>query len=125
MGSQARRLARGDWRVLLGFCSFGRGKFAPMRRIPDWSALDATSRRRRREAARPLATALDPILNAFAQIDAIHPAISPGPLGGLPYAAKDLFQTSSHRRAAGSPKRSISALSEPVISSNASMQPAP
>ena len=32
------------------------------------SALDATARRRRRRAARPLATALDPVLNAFAQI---------------------------------------------------------
>jgi aspartyl-tRNA(Asn)/glutamyl-tRNA(Gln) amidotransferase subunit A len=75
-----------------------------MRRIPDWSALDATSRRRRREAARPLATALDPILNAFAQIDAIHPPISHGPLSGLPYAAKDLFQTSSHRAGGGFPE---------------------
>ena len=67
-----------------------------MRRIPDWSALDATARRRRREIARPLATALDPFLNAFAQIDTSSRSLTPaGRLGGVPYAAKDLFQTSS------------------------------
>jgi aspartyl-tRNA(Asn)/glutamyl-tRNA(Gln) amidotransferase subunit A len=75
-----------------------------MRRIPDWSALDATARRRRRETARPLATALDPVLNAFAQIDAIRSPISAGPLGGVPYAAKDLFQTSFHRPGGGFPE---------------------
>src|SRR5262245_57928754 len=73
-----------------------------MRRIPDWSALDATARRRRQEAARPLATALDPVLNAFAQIDTAPRPLTPaGPLGGLPYAAKDLFQTSSRQPRGG------------------------
>jgi Asp-tRNA(Asn)/Glu-tRNA(Gln) amidotransferase A subunit family amidase len=73
-----------------------------MHRIPDWNVLDATARRRRQEAARPLATALDPALNAFAQIDTTHsPPTSAGPLGGLPYAAKDLFQTPSHRPGGG------------------------
>src|SRR3954466_11906673 len=76
-----------------------------MRRIPDWSALDATARRRRREAARPLATALDPVLNAFAQIDTSSRSLTPaGRLGGVPYAAKDLFQTSSHRPGGGFPE---------------------
>jgi aspartyl-tRNA(Asn)/glutamyl-tRNA(Gln) amidotransferase subunit A len=73
-----------------------------MRRIPDWSALDATARRRRREAARPLATALDLVVNAFARIDtSSRPLTFAGPLGGLPYAAKDLFQTSSRRPGGG------------------------
>jgi aspartyl-tRNA(Asn)/glutamyl-tRNA(Gln) amidotransferase subunit A len=76
-----------------------------MRRIPDWSALDATARRRRREIARPLATALDPVLNAFAQIDtSSRPLTSAGRLGGVPYAAKDLFQTSSRRPGGGFPE---------------------
>jgi len=76
-----------------------------MRRIPDWSALDATARRRRRETARALATALDPVLNAFAQIDTSSRPLTPaGRLGGVPYAAKDLFQTSSHRPGGGFPE---------------------
>jgi aspartyl-tRNA(Asn)/glutamyl-tRNA(Gln) amidotransferase subunit A len=76
-----------------------------MRRIPDWSALDATVRRRRRETARPLATALDPVLNAFAQIDTSSRPLTPaGQLGSVPFAAKDLFQTSSHRPGGGFPE---------------------
>jgi aspartyl-tRNA(Asn)/glutamyl-tRNA(Gln) amidotransferase subunit A len=76
-----------------------------MRRIPDWSALDAAARRRRRETARPLATTLDPVLNAFAQIDASSGPLTPaGRLGGVPYAAKDLFQTSSQRPGGGFPE---------------------
>jgi len=76
-----------------------------MRRIPDWSALDATARRRRRETARPLATALDPVLNAFARIDTSSRSLTPaGRLGGVPYAAKDLFQTSSQRPGGGFPE---------------------
>src|SRR3954447_16725930 len=76
-----------------------------MRRIPDWSALGATARRRRREAARPLATALDPVLNAFAQIDTSSRPLTPaGRLGGVPYAAKVLFQTAPGRRGGGFPE---------------------
>jgi aspartyl-tRNA(Asn)/glutamyl-tRNA(Gln) amidotransferase subunit A len=76
-----------------------------MRRIPDWSALDATVRRRRRETARPLATALDPVLNAFAQIDTSSRPLTPaGQLGSVPFAAKDLFQTSSRRPGGGFPE---------------------
>ena len=73
-----------------------------MHRIPDWSALDATGRRRRQEAARGRAHALDPVLNAFAQINSAPP---PSPLaarlGGLPYAAKDMFRTPSHNPGGG------------------------
>jgi aspartyl-tRNA(Asn)/glutamyl-tRNA(Gln) amidotransferase subunit A len=73
-----------------------------MHRIPDWDTLDTAARTRRREHARPQATALDPILNAFAQIDATpFPRSAAGLLGGLPYAAKDLFQTLTHRPGGG------------------------
>jgi len=73
-----------------------------MHRIPDWDTLDTAARGRRQEHARPQATALDPILNAFAQIDATpFPLSAAGPLGGLPYAAKDLFQTLTHRPGGG------------------------
>ena len=76
-----------------------------MRRIPDWSTLDAAARRRRRETARPLATALDPVLNAFAQIDTSSRAPRPaGRLDGVPYAAKDLFHASSRRPGGGFPE---------------------
>ena len=55
-----------------------------------------------------------------------RPLIAAGQLGGMPYAAKDMFRTlrpPAERRARRS--ESISALSGPAISSNASMQPAP
>ena len=69
-----------------------------MRRIPDWSRLDAVARKHRQAAARPLARALNPTLNAFVQIDdAPHPRPANGLLGGLPFAAKDMMQTPSHR----------------------------
>ena len=73
-----------------------------MRRILDWSILDAASRYRMQAAARPRARALEPLLNVFAQI---CPDPSPGsfdsPLGGLPYAAKDMLRTPSHRPGCG------------------------
>jgi aspartyl-tRNA(Asn)/glutamyl-tRNA(Gln) amidotransferase subunit A len=73
-----------------------------MPRIPDWSTLGAPARRRRQAAARSLARALDPALNAFVQI---NPARAPLPnssrLGGFTYAAKDMFQTPSHRPGCG------------------------
>jgi aspartyl-tRNA(Asn)/glutamyl-tRNA(Gln) amidotransferase subunit A len=73
-----------------------------MRRIPDWSRLDAAARKHRQAAARPLARALNPTLNAFVQIDdAPHPLPANGLLGGLPYAAKDMMQTPSHRPRGG------------------------
>jgi Asp-tRNA(Asn)/Glu-tRNA(Gln) amidotransferase A subunit family amidase len=73
----------------------------PMQRIPDWSALGPAARQRRREAARPLARALDELLNAFAWIDPQPPRAGPGPLAGLPYAAKDMFATPSRRPTGG------------------------
>jgi aspartyl-tRNA(Asn)/glutamyl-tRNA(Gln) amidotransferase subunit A len=88
--------------MLLRLWPFGRGLRHPMHRIPDWDTLDTAARERRQEHARPQATALDPILNAFAQIDATpFPLSAAGPLGGLPYAAKDLFQTLTHRPGGG------------------------
>jgi aspartyl-tRNA(Asn)/glutamyl-tRNA(Gln) amidotransferase subunit A len=70
--------------------------------ISDWSTLDAAHRRHRQAAARPRGRALDPVLNAFVQIDAAPlPPTSAGVLGGLPYAAKDMFQTASHRPCGG------------------------
>ncbi len=73
-----------------------------MPRIPDWSTLDAAARYRMQAAARTRARALEPALNAFARIE---PTPSPrsfdGPLGGLPYAAKDMLRTPSHRPGCG------------------------
>jgi aspartyl-tRNA(Asn)/glutamyl-tRNA(Gln) amidotransferase subunit A len=67
-----------------------------MIRIPDGNTLDAVARKRRQAAARPLARALNPMLNAFVQIDEALPQPASGPLRGLPYAAKDLLRTLSH-----------------------------
>jgi aspartyl-tRNA(Asn)/glutamyl-tRNA(Gln) amidotransferase subunit A len=73
-----------------------------MRRFPDWSTLDAAARHRWRDTARARARALDPLLHAFAQISADPaPLRAAGRLGGLPYAAKDMFQTPSHRPGGG------------------------
>ena len=86
--------------MLLRLWPFGRDLRHTMHRIADWDTLDTAARGRRQEHARPQATALDPILNAFAQIDATpFPQSVAGPLGGLPYAAKDLFQTLTDRAA--------------------------
>jgi aspartyl-tRNA(Asn)/glutamyl-tRNA(Gln) amidotransferase subunit A len=74
-----------------------------MQRIPDWRTLDGSKRRAWRDAARDRARALEPLLNAFAHVTrATEPAArSPSPLGGMPYAAKDMFQTPSHRPGGG------------------------
>jgi len=68
-----------------------------MAEIADWSTLDTAERRHRQADARMHARALDPILNAFVQIDTapLSPT-SAVALGGLPYAAKDMLRTSSH-----------------------------
>src|SRR5258708_4328049 len=73
-----------------------------MAEIADWSTLDAAQRRQRQAGARMHARALDPILNAFVQIDTapLSPT-SASALGGLPYAAKDMLQTPSHRPCGG------------------------
>jgi aspartyl-tRNA(Asn)/glutamyl-tRNA(Gln) amidotransferase subunit A len=74
----------------------------PLPRIPDWTALDDAARRRRRQAARPRARALDPVLNAFVQISLAPASLPPADgIGGLPYAAKDMLQTPLHRPSGG------------------------
>src|SRR5215510_7727459 len=62
-------------------------------RIRDWSELDPTAQRRRREAARAHAAALEPLLNAFVEIVPPGPPDATGPLRGLPYTEKDMFRT--------------------------------
>jgi aspartyl-tRNA(Asn)/glutamyl-tRNA(Gln) amidotransferase subunit A len=72
-----------------------------MDRIRDWSELDAGAQRRRREAARPHAAALGPVLNAFVEIVPPAPSGMAGPLNGLPYAAKDMFRTPAREPGCG------------------------
>jgi aspartyl-tRNA(Asn)/glutamyl-tRNA(Gln) amidotransferase subunit A len=68
-----------------------------MRRVPDWSTMSTAARHRWQDTARRRARALDPTLNAFAEISAApNPLWSDNPLDSLPYAAKDVFQTPSH-----------------------------
>jgi aspartyl-tRNA(Asn)/glutamyl-tRNA(Gln) amidotransferase subunit A len=71
-------------------------------RIPDWRALDAAERRQRQIDARDRARALNPVLNAFVASergdDSKKSHLAPG---GLPYAAKDMFRTSTHRPCCG------------------------
>jgi aspartyl-tRNA(Asn)/glutamyl-tRNA(Gln) amidotransferase subunit A len=68
-------------------------RLRPMGRIRDWSELDPNTQRRRREAARVHAAALNPMLNAFVEIVPPGRSDLTGPLGGLPYAAKDMLRT--------------------------------
>ncbi len=70
-----------------------------MRRIPDWSSLDAAARRRWLANARPRAEALDAVLNAFVEIES--PLPRSGVLDGMPYAAKDMLRTAEHRPSGG------------------------
>jgi len=69
-------------------------------RIPDWPTLDATARRKMSLTAAERARRLEPRLNAFVTIEDRPPAVD-GNLGGLPYAAKDIFRTASHRPTGG------------------------
>ena len=64
-----------------------------MVRIRDWSELDPSARRRRRENAREHAAAINLVINAFIEIAPAITSDMSGPIGGLPYAAKDLFRT--------------------------------
>jgi aspartyl-tRNA(Asn)/glutamyl-tRNA(Gln) amidotransferase subunit A len=62
--------------------------------------LDATARRKMSLTAAELARRLEPRLNAFVTVeDCLSPV--DGYLGGLPYAAKDVFRTAFHRPAGG------------------------
>jgi aspartyl-tRNA(Asn)/glutamyl-tRNA(Gln) amidotransferase subunit A len=69
-------------------------------RIPDWPTLDATARRKLSLTAAERARRLEPCLNAFVSIEDRFPGVG-GKLGGLPYAAKDIFRTASHRPTGG------------------------
>jgi aspartyl-tRNA(Asn)/glutamyl-tRNA(Gln) amidotransferase subunit A len=64
-----------------------------MLRIRDWSELDPSARRRRRARAREHAAAINLVTNAFIEITPAIDSDMSGPMGGLPYAAKDLFRT--------------------------------
>ena len=69
-------------------------------RILDWPTLDAALRRKISSTAAQRARRLEPRLNAFV---ALEEGLVPveGHLGGLPYAAKDMFRTPSHRPTGG------------------------
>ena len=69
-------------------------------RIPDWPTLDAAMRQKISFTATERARRLEPRLNAFV---ALEEGLVPveGQLGGLPYAAKDMFRTPSHRPTGG------------------------
>ena len=66
------------------------------KRFPDWASLDAAERGRISAQAREYARALDPQLKAFV---AFEKATTPaqGVLGGMPYAEKDMFVSSTRR----------------------------
>jgi aspartyl-tRNA(Asn)/glutamyl-tRNA(Gln) amidotransferase subunit A len=69
-------------------------------RFPDWPTLDAAMRRKISFTATELARRLEPRLNAFVALeDGLVPV--EGRFGGLPYAAKDMFRTPSHRPTGG------------------------
>jgi aspartyl-tRNA(Asn)/glutamyl-tRNA(Gln) amidotransferase subunit A len=72
-----------------------------MQRFPDWTTLDESTRRAWQDRARARAQALEPSLNAFAHITTAPAPRPAGPLAGLPYAAKDMFRTPSHRPGGG------------------------
>src|SRR5215470_1015057 len=59
-------------------------------RFQNWTALDASARAGKRSGAVAYAQALEPRLHAFVAFRA-ETSFAPGPLNGLPYAAKDLF----------------------------------
>ena len=67
-----------------------------MRRIPDWTSLDAAARQRWRASARERARALDTELNAFVEIEAAKVRLG-RTLDAMPYAAKDMLRTPSHQ----------------------------
>jgi aspartyl-tRNA(Asn)/glutamyl-tRNA(Gln) amidotransferase subunit A len=75
--------------------------FRTMARIADWSELDSGAQSLRQEAARMHAAALGPLLNAFVEITPPAPSGITGPLGGVPYAAKDMFRTPTREPGCG------------------------
>ena len=71
-----------------------------MRRIPNWTSLDAVARMRSLASAREHAEALNSVLNAFVEITPTC-ATARGTLDGMPYAAKDMLRTPVHRPSGG------------------------
>jgi len=71
-----------------------------MRRIPDWTSLDAAARQHWRTSARERASALNTELNAFVEIEAVKVRLG-RTLDAMPYAAKDMLRTPSHQPSGG------------------------
>lgn len=71
-----------------------------MHRISDWTSLDAAARRRWLASARERAETIDAALNAFVTIEPAR-AGGDGALHGMPYAAKDMLRTPTHRPSGG------------------------
>jgi aspartyl-tRNA(Asn)/glutamyl-tRNA(Gln) amidotransferase subunit A len=69
-------------------------------RIPDWPTLDPALRRKISSTATERARRLEPRLNAFVALEEGLVLVE-GHLGGLPYAAKDMFRTPSYRPTGG------------------------
>jgi aspartyl-tRNA(Asn)/glutamyl-tRNA(Gln) amidotransferase subunit A len=65
-----------------------------------WPKLDPTARRKMSLTAAARARRLEPRLNAFVTIEDDLPPVD-CKLGGLPYAAKDIFRTALHRPTGG------------------------
>jgi aspartyl-tRNA(Asn)/glutamyl-tRNA(Gln) amidotransferase subunit A len=72
-----------------------------MVRIRNWSELSSCEQRQRQESARTHAAALDRLVSAFVEITPPAPSGFAGPLGGLPYAAKDMFRTRTREPGCG------------------------
>ncbi|HZP69404.1 MAG TPA: amidase [Pseudolabrys sp.] len=60
-------------------------------RFPDWASLDAAARSRLSACAGAFARKLDTQLKAYVAFEDDATELVPGPLGGMPYAAKDMF----------------------------------
>jgi aspartyl-tRNA(Asn)/glutamyl-tRNA(Gln) amidotransferase subunit A len=71
-----------------------------VRRFPDWTTSNNDERAQIRTAARPRAESLNVRLNAFVSINASL-SHTGSALGGLPYAAKDIFRTPTHEPTCG------------------------
>ena len=65
--------------------------------LKDWTALDETGRHDAWQRCRSIAQSLQGDLAAFLEISGNVDEPSGGPLDGLPYAAKDMFQMPGHR----------------------------
>jgi aspartyl-tRNA(Asn)/glutamyl-tRNA(Gln) amidotransferase subunit A len=73
-------------------------------RFRDWSELDSTGRAQLRVLLVDRARALEPSLNAYVATRTAMERPAAGPLGGMPYAAKDIFAASDRRPQAGMSK---------------------